>query len=112
MSPVNPRHAKYRAARLWVKPPDTDFSVSRMNCDWQRVQRGTVQHEVLEGESAIPFADGADLVFKVNCAEDGGKLQAPVPFALCVTLEVGEGVELPIYQEVQERVSTRIGVPG
>lgn len=112
MSPVNPRHAKYRAARLWVKPPDTDFNVSRMNCDWQRVQRGTVQHEVLEGESAIPFVEGADLVFKVNCAEDGGKLQALVPFALCVTLEVGEGVELPIYQEVRDRVSTRIGVPG
>ena len=112
MSPVNPRHAKYRSARLWVKPPDTDFGVSRMNCDWQRVQRGTVQHEVLEGESAIPFVDGADLVFKVNCAEDGGRFQAPVPFALCVTLEVGEGVELPIYQEIQERVSTRIGVQG
>ncbi len=112
MSPVNPRHAKYRAARLWVRPPDTEFGVSRMNCDWQRVQRGTVQHEVLEGKSAIPFADGTDLVFKVNCAEDGGKLHAPVPFALCVTLEVGEGVEMPIYQEVQERVSTRVGVVG
>lgn len=110
MSPVNPRHAKYRTARLWVKPPDADFSVSRMNCDWQRVQRGTVQHEILEGESAIPFVDGADLVFKVNCAEDGGKLIAPVPFALFVTLEVGEGVDLPIYQEVKERVSARIGV--
>ncbi|MDN3988672.1 S8 family peptidase [Zwartia vadi] len=112
MSPINPRHAKYRAARLWVKPPDADFSVSRMNCDWQRVQRGTVQHEVLEGASAIPFVDGADLVFKVNCAEDGGKLIAPVPFALCVTLEVGEGVDLPIYQEVKERVSTRVTVSG
>ncbi|MBI3147602.1 MAG: S8 family peptidase [Betaproteobacteria bacterium] len=112
MSPVNPRHAKYRAARLWIKPPDGDFSVSRMNCDWQRVQRGTVQHEVLEGESAIAFVEGADLVFRVNCAEDGGKLLAPVPFALCVTIEVGEGVELPIYQEILERVSTRVGVPG
>ena len=112
MSPVNPRHAKYRAARLWVKPPNDDFNVSRMNCDWQRVQRGTVQHEILEGESAIAFVDGADLVFKVNCAEDGGKLLALVPFALCVTLEVAEGVELPIYQEIQERVSTRVGVPS
>lgn len=112
MSPVNPRHARYRAARLWVKPPDGDLSVSRMNCDWQRVRRGTVQHEVLEGERADAFADGAELVFKVNCAEDGGKLQAAVPFALCVTLEVGEGVELPIYQEIQERVSTRVGVLG
>lgn len=112
MSPVNPRHAKYRAARLWVKPPDGDLSVSRMDCDWQRVQRGTVQHEVLEGKRAVAFADGAELVFKVNCAEDGGKLQAAVPFALCVTLEVGEGVELPIYQEIQERVGTRVGVLG
>jgi len=71
-----------------------------------------VQHEVLEGESALAFVEGTDLVFKVNCAEDGGRLLAPVPFALCVTLEVGEAVELPIHQEVQERVSTRVGVPG
>lgn len=112
ISPVNPRHAKYRAARLWIKVPDTDFGVSRINCDWQRVRRGTVQHEIFEGESAMPFVDGTDLVFKVNCAEDGGKLESPVPFALCVTLEVGEGVELPIYQEIQERVRPRIGISG
>ncbi len=112
MSPVNPRHAKYRAARLWIKPPHENLHVSRMNCDWQHVQRGTVQHEVFEGDDAIAFADGDALVFKVNCAEDGGKLLAAVPFALCVTLEVGEGVELPIYQEIQERVSTRVGILG
>lgn len=112
MSPVNPRHAKYRSARLWIKPPHDDLSVSRMNCDWQRVLRGTVQHEILEGESAMPFVEDADLVFKVNCAEDGGKLVAPVPFALCVTLEVAEGVDLPIYQEIRERVSTRVSISG
>lgn len=111
-SPVNPRHAKYRAARLWIKPPHDGLNVDRMNCHWQHVLRGTVQHEVFEGDSAIAFVDGSDLVFKVNCAEDGGKLSAPVPFGLCVTLEVGEGVELPIYQEIQERVSTRVGVLG
>jgi hypothetical protein len=38
----------------------------------------------------IPFVDGTDLVFQVNCAEDGGKLLSPVPFALCVILEVGQ----------------------
>ena len=83
-----------------------------MNCDWQHVQRGTVQQEVLEGNDAIAFADGDELVFKVNCAEDGGKLPVAVPFALCITLEVGEGVELPIYQEIRERVSTRVDVLG
>lgn len=110
MTPVNPRHAKYRAARLWIKPPHENLRVSRVNVDWQHVQRGTVQHEILEGDDAIAFADGDELVFKVNCAEDGGKLLTAVPFAICVTLEVGEGVELPIYQEIQERVSPRVGV--
>ena len=112
MSPINARHSKYRAARLWVKPPDEQLSVSRVNCDWQRVRQGTVQHEIFEGDSAVAFSDGTDLVFKVNCAEDGGRLRTPVPFALAVTLEVGEGVEVPIYQEVQARVSTRISILG
>lgn len=112
MSPVNPRHSKYRAARLWIKPPNEEFSVTRLNCDWQRVRQGTVQHEILEGENAIAFTDGSDLVFKVNCAEDGGKLLTTVPFALAVTLEVGEGIDVPIYQEVQARVNTRIGILG
>ncbi len=112
LTPVTPRHAKYRAARLWIKPPHENLSVSRQNCDWQHVQRGTVQHEVFEGQNAVAFVDGDALVFKVNCAEDGGKLLAAVPFALCVTLEVGEGVNLPIYQEIQERVGVRVGVQG
>lgn len=110
LTPVTPRHAKYRAARLWIKPPHENLSVSRQNCDWQHVQRGTVQHEVFEGENAIAFVDGDELIFKVNCAEDGGKLLAAVPFALCVTLEVGEGINLPIYQEIQARVGIRVGV--
>jgi hypothetical protein len=110
MTPVNPRNAKYRAARLWIKPPHESLRVSRTNADWQHVQRGTIQHEILEGEDAVAFADGDDLVFKVNCSEDGGRLLASVPFAICVTLEVGEGIDIPIYQEIQERVSTRVGV--
>jgi hypothetical protein len=112
MSPVNARHSKYRAARLWIKPPNEEFNVTRLNCDWQRVRQGTVQHEILEGESAIAFTDGSDLVFKVNCAEDGGRLLTTVPFALAVTLEVGEGVDVPIYQEVQARVRTRVEIAG
>lgn len=110
ISPINPRSAKYRAARLWVVPPKDEFNVERQSYDWQQVTRGTVQHEVLEGEGALAFTDGADLAFKVNCAKDGGEVTAPVPFALCVTLEVGEGVQLPIYQEIRERVAPRVGV--
>ncbi|MBZ0094170.1 MAG: S8 family peptidase [Sulfuricella sp.] len=109
-TPVNARHAKYRGARLWIKPPHNDLDASRMNCDWHHVQRGTLQHEIFEGENALAFVDGAEMVFKVNCAEDGGKLHDPVQFALCVSLEVGEGIDLPIYQEIRERVAVRVGL--
>lgn len=110
LTPVNVRNSKYRSARLWINPPSDEFGVSRVNYQWQHVQRGTLQHEILEGGNALAFVDGNEAVFKVNCSEDGGKLPDPVPFALCVSLEVAEGIELPIYQQIRDRVSVRVGV--
>lgn len=110
LTPVNTRNSKYRSARLWISPPADELGVSRLNYQWQHVLRGTLQHEILEGQNALAFVDGNEVVFKVNCAEDGGKLPDPVPFALCVSLEVAEGIELPIYQQIRDRVSVRVGV--
>jgi hypothetical protein len=110
LTPVNVRNSKYRAARLWIDPPAGDFGVSRASYQWQHVRRGTLQHEILEGQDALAFVDGSEVVFKVNCSEEAGSLTDPVPFALCVTLEVAEGVALPIYQEIRDRVSIQVGV--
>jgi len=65
---------------------------------------------VLEGDEALAFVDGATLLFKVNCAKDANILERPVRFALCVSIEVGEGLGLPVYQEVRERVQARVGI--
>lgn len=110
LTPVNVRSSKYRSARLWITPPTGEYGVSRTNYQWQHVRRGTLQHEILEGQDALAFVDGDEVVFKVNCSEDAGSIPTPVPFSLCVTLEVAEGVDLPIYQEIRERVSVRVGV--
>jgi hypothetical protein len=109
-TPVNTRNSKYRSARLWFTPPNDEFGVSRLSYQWQHVQRGTLQHEVLEGNNALAFVDGDEAVILVNCSEDGGKITDPVPFALCVSVEVAEGVSLPIYQQIRDRVSVRVGV--
>jgi hypothetical protein len=53
LTPVNARHAKYRSARLWIKPPHDLFGVSRTECEPRHALRGTVQHEVFEGENAL-----------------------------------------------------------
>jgi len=111
ISPINTRNAKYRSAKLWIDPPNEELAASRLNCDWRNVKRGTLQHEIFEGTNALAFVDGAELVFTINCIADTGiKLIEPVKFALCVSLEVAEGIDVPIYQEISDRVRARVEV--
>jgi hypothetical protein len=76
------------------------------------MRRGTVQHDVWEGEKAAAYADGDVLEVLVSCAADAGEMREAVPFGLCVSLEVAEGVELPIYEEIAARVrlAERVGI--
>ncbi len=39
-------------------------------------------------------------------------MDAPIRYALAVTLEVAEGIEIPIYTEVRDRIRVRIPVGG
>jgi len=71
-------------------------------------QRGTVQHEVLEGEQATAFLDGQTMSVQVNCRAQSGHLDELIPYALAVTLEVAEGTAIPIYEEIRARL--RVGV--
>jgi len=43
------------------------LQTDRICVDWQTVQRGTLQHEIFEGGSAVAFVDGAKVIVKVNC---------------------------------------------
>lgn len=83
---------------------------NRTNADWQAVRRGTVQHEIFEGQRAEPFRNGETIEIKVNCREDAGKLQAPVGYGLAVSLEVAEGVEINIYNEIQTRIKPKVQI--
>ena len=52
----------------------------------------------------MPFADGDVLTIKVNCRRDAGKIDSPVPYGLAVSLEVAEGIEIAVYEEVRQRI--------
>lgn len=110
LTPVHPRHSKYRVARLWVDPPVDALGLRRSDGDWQHVRAGTVQHEVLVGDAAVPLVEGDELVFTVNCKADAGRLSSAAKFALCATLEVAEELNLPIYREIREGISPRAEV--
>lgn len=109
-TPTNARHSKYRAARLWVDVSAESLRLKRSEGEWRQLQLGTLQHEIFEGEDAVPIVPGQHLTIRVNCLADAGRLESPVEFALCVSLEVAEGVALPIYQQVRARITPRVAV--
>jgi len=109
-SSINPRHRSYRRAALWVDFPDMPLELRRRQVLDRVAQRGTVEHAVLEGERADAFNPGSEMAIRVNCRADAGHLDAPVPYALAVTLEVAEGSEVAIYDEIRTRIRQRIEV--
>jgi hypothetical protein len=113
-TPANPAHRNYRRAKLWLTPPQTELAVKRNNSVYDKAaQRGTLQHEVLDGEDALAYVDGQKIECKVNCAADAGELATSIRFALCVTLEVAPGIGIPVYQEIRDRIAPQVQVqPG
>ena len=108
LTPVVSTRQQYRIARLWFSPKN-DLAGDRVFfADHNSVRRGTVQHEILEGDKAVPFTDGYTVEVTVNCRADAADLPGPVRYGLAVTLEVAEDVNIPVYQEVRERLRVRV----
>jgi len=140
LSPISANTQKYRTASLWFEgvdgqtmrqgtdqhelfkdqgiEPSNDQDIitiknltgDRRDANWQAVRRGTVQHEVFEGREAVPFVDGDVIKIKVNCREDAGKIQNSVAYGLAVSLEVAEGVDIAVYNEIRTRIAPAIQV--
>jgi len=109
LSPVNSNRQGYRVAHLWFNPKN-DIASNRVCADHRAVQRGTVQHEILEGRAAADFNDGDAMTLKVNCRADTSYISDPIRFGLAVTLEVAENTGISIYHEIRDRLAVRIPV--
>jgi len=110
LSPISASTQKYRTASLWFEMNNNGLAPTRSDADWRAVRRGTVQHEVFEGQRAEPFIDGEVIEIKVNCREDAGKIQNPVAYGLTVSLEVAEGVDIAVYNEIRTRIAPAIQI--
>jgi hypothetical protein len=70
------------------------------------VQRGTLQHEVFEGEKVSAFVDGDAIIVHVSFRKDAGPLTESIPYALAITLEVDPSIG-EIYDEIRDRIQIR-----
>lgn len=112
-TPINPSHRAYRKAALSYDSPKEvlqQLLVKREESDNNSVKRGTVQHEIFEGEKASVFAEGDVLDIQVNCRADAGDLVDAVPYAIVATLEVAEDIDISIYNEIRTRIRPAVTV--
>lgn len=107
-SPVRITHQRYRIGALWFVTGFAPLGVTRSDAHWQAVQRGTIQHEVFEGTAAVVLTGDERLRMTVNCRADAGHLFQNIPYVLAATLEVAEGVDLPIYERVRARLRQQV----
>jgi hypothetical protein len=112
---MNSANHKYRKTQVWfdVLDPDgycTALAVNRKEADWQAVRRGMIQHEVLDGNHASVSGEQGAAQILVNCRTDAGGRRDPVRYGLMLSLEVAPETNLPIYQEVRDRIAQPVVV--
>jgi hypothetical protein len=111
--PVVPTRQKYRAAQLWFTIENGILHLldSRVDVDWQAVVRGSVQHEIYENDAAVVWDENRAIQIKVNCRGDADdKCPDSIPYALMVSFEIKDAIDIDVYEKVVERVSTRVTV--
>jgi len=111
LTPINPEHRAYRRAALSLEPGSGPKLVTdRSDLTTRPSRRGTLQHERLEGNAAVPFAPGSAIELTVSCRADAGALESAVPYAIIATLEAPQELQLPIYEEVRQALRVPVAV--
>lgn len=108
-SPINPMHSEYRQAQLWVSDPKQSSPLEFSSGDYyhHHQKKGTVYHDVIQGDRASPFLSGDEIQLKVNCKARAGGKRLTIPYALVVTLD-SSNVKLPIYEEVKASLEQQL----
>lgn len=109
-SPISSDRQLYRSAQLWFNVVDDKGLVpDRKNTEWQTVRKGTLQHEIFMGEKTVVWND-EDLIIKINCKEEAGKIRVAIPYCIFVSFEVAEGLNVDLYSKVVTKIRQRVPI--
>ena len=114
VSPLNMKKRMYRDAKLEVESGgNKNLSLDVQNAKGQPTYNilgaGSVYHRRWDGHNAASFADDddGDIVLNVLCKSPTGDLEESVRYGIAISLEVGEHVDVPVYESVRERIRER-----
>jgi len=113
-TPINPRHQRWAKADLWFAEPSGRSGLgvesTRVDVDGTASKRGTVQHEIFEGDRVATGAGQGFVEVQVNCAASAGDLPETIPYALAITLEVAPELGIEIYEQIRNRIQPQIQI--
>ena len=117
LTPLNLNHRMYRMAKLNAVPGgDKALSLgverAKDHPSHNAIDRGTIFHGRWEGTKAVPFVDNGNLIFNVECKATAGELDTEIPYAVAVSIEVGQDVAVSVYQEIVTRLRAAVRVPA
>jgi hypothetical protein len=111
--PFVPTRQKYRAAQLWysIENGKKNLLDARVDVDWQAAVRGSVQHEIFENNNTIVWDENDAIQIKVNCRGDADdKFSDSIPYALMVSFEIKDAIDIDVYAKIAEGVSTKVQI--
>lgn len=94
----------YRAAKVYFATPNTKLAGGdRVDADHRAVRRGSLQHEVIDGNDSMNFGDGGTFPIHVDCMHDGQKAGhiGRIRYALVVSIETTASTSSTIHDEVR-----------
>ena len=113
MSPTKPGEQMYKDALLDFSPEDDDgypIGVSRLSSNQPPAdtsRRGTLIHEIFEGQDAIPIGDDDTLRVRVECRTQGTQALPQIPYAIIITFEVAATLQANIYNEISTKIAVQ-----
>ncbi|MBY8951984.1 S8 family peptidase [Pseudomonas carnis] len=118
LSPTKPAEQFYKDALLDFVTEDTNGSpigVYRVPANQppsDTSRRGTVIHEIYQGEDAVPIGDDDVLRIRVECRTQSAGTLPSIPYALTVTFEVDSTINANVYSEIRDKIklSSRVKV--
>ena len=115
LTPINLSNRMYRLAKFKASPgADKSFSIGVSNSKQQpshnTLGKGSVYHHRWEGGDAAIFVDNGKLILDITCSPVAGELDEEIRYAVVATIEVGQGVAVPVYDRVREQIRDAVGV--
>jgi len=102
---------RYRGAKVFFERLDNnETGGARIEADHNATRRGSVQHEISDGQKALIFGDGAALSLHVQCMDDAQRLKAGrvVRYGLVVSIETAISTSSTVHDEVRAQLRERV----